>query len=44
MVIYKTRRCRIAHEACNQHCKLHEGEYGVCGIRKVENGELLCIK
>ena len=31
---------RIACEACNQHCKLHEGEYGICGIRKVENGEL----
>jgi len=31
---------RIACEACNQHCKLHEGEYGVCGVRKVENGEL----
>lgn len=31
---------RIHCEACNQHCKLHEGEYGVCGVRKVENGEL----
>lgn len=31
---------RIACEACNQHCKLGEGEYGICGIRKVENGEL----
>lgn len=31
---------RIACEACNQHCKLHEGEYGICGVRKVENGEL----
>ncbi|MEJ2468475.1 MAG: AmmeMemoRadiSam system radical SAM enzyme, partial [Campylobacterales bacterium] len=31
---------RIACEACNQHCKLNEGEYGVCGVRKVENGEL----
>jgi pyruvate formate lyase activating enzyme len=34
---------RIACEACNQHCKLHEGEYGICGIRKVENGELLLL-
>ncbi|MCD6654535.1 MAG: AmmeMemoRadiSam system radical SAM enzyme [Sulfurovum sp.] len=31
---------RIACEACNQHCKLKEGEYGICGIRKVENGQL----
>jgi len=31
---------RVACDACNQHCKLHEGEYGICGIRKVEGGEL----
>ena len=31
---------RIACEACNQHCKLQEGEYGICGIRKVEDGQL----
>jgi len=31
---------RILCEACNQHCKLGEGEYGVCGVRKVENGQL----
>ena len=31
---------RILCEACNQHCKLREGEYGHCGIRKVENGAL----
>lgn len=34
---------RIACEACNQHCKLSEGEYGICGIRKVENHELLLL-
>jgi len=34
---------RIACEACNQHCKLAEGEYGICGIRKVENGELMLL-
>lgn len=34
---------RIACEACNQHCKLSEGEYGICGIRKVEHGELLLL-
>ena len=26
--------------ACSQSCKLDEGEYGVCGVRRVENGEL----
>lgn len=31
---------RIACDACSQHCLLHEGEYGRCGIRKVENGRL----
>jgi len=31
---------RITCDACNQHCKLSEGEYGICGIRKVEEGEL----
>lgn len=34
---------RILCEACNQHCKLHEGEYGTCGIRKVEGGQLLLL-
>ena len=37
---HKLEDGRIACDACNQHCKLHEGEYGVCGIRKVEGGEL----
>lgn len=31
---------RIICEACSQRCKLKEGEYGICGIRKVENGQL----
>jgi pyruvate formate lyase activating enzyme len=31
---------RVACDACSQHCKLQEGEYGICGIRRVENGEL----
>lgn len=31
---------RIVCEACHHHCKLHENEYGLCGVRKVENGEL----
>ena len=31
---------RIICEACSQRCKLKEGEYGICGIRKAEDGEL----
>ena len=34
---------RVACDACNQHCKLSEGEYGICGIRKVENGRLMLL-
>jgi pyruvate formate lyase activating enzyme len=34
---------RVACEACNQHCTLTEGEYGICGIRQVVNGELLLL-
>ena len=31
---------KIICEACSQACTLREGEYGICGVRKVENGEL----
>ena len=31
---------KILCEACAHACKLDEGEYGICGVRKVENGEL----
>lgn len=31
---------KIVCQACAQSCKLEEGEYGVCGVRRVENGEL----
>ncbi len=31
---------RILCEACSQRCKLKEGEYGICGVRKVENSKL----
>ena len=31
---------KILCQACAQACKLDEGEYGICGVRKVENGEL----
>lgn len=30
----------ILCEACAHVCKLKEGEYGICGVRKVEDGEL----
>ena len=31
---------KILCQACAHSCKLDEGEYGICGVRKVENGEL----
>ena len=31
---------KILCEACSQACVLEEGEYGICGVRKVEDGEL----
>jgi pyruvate formate lyase activating enzyme len=31
---------KILCQACSQVCKLSEGEYGICGVRKVEDGEL----
>ena len=31
---------KILCQACAQACKLEENEYGICGVRKVENGEL----
>lgn len=34
---------RILCEACAQECKLQDGEYGLCAIRKVENGELTLL-
>ncbi|MCW8838484.1 MAG: AmmeMemoRadiSam system radical SAM enzyme [Thiovulaceae bacterium] len=31
---------KILCEACSQACILDEGDYGICGVRKVEDGEL----
>ncbi len=31
---------KILCQACAHSCKLGEGEYGICGVRKVEDGEL----
>lgn len=31
---------KVLCEACSQSCTLNEGEYGICGVRKVEDGEL----
>ncbi|MFK5926214.1 MAG: AmmeMemoRadiSam system radical SAM enzyme [Desulfuromusa sp.] len=31
---------KVSCLACAQACILDEGEYGICGVRKVENGEL----
>ncbi|WP_200762879.1 AmmeMemoRadiSam system radical SAM enzyme [Nitrosophilus alvini] len=36
----KLKNGKILCEACAQACKLEEGEYGICGVRKVEEGEL----
>jgi pyruvate formate lyase activating enzyme len=30
-------------EACSQACVLNEGEYGRCGVRRVEDGELILL-
>ncbi len=31
---------KVLCQACAQSCKLDEGEYGICGVRRVEDGEL----
>lgn len=31
---------KVLCQACSQSCVLDEGEYGICGVRKVEDGEL----
>ncbi len=31
---------KVLCQACAHSCKLDEGEYGICGVRKVESGEL----
>ena len=31
---------KILCEACHQACVLSEGEYGICGVRRVQNGQL----
>ncbi|MEA3371087.1 MAG: AmmeMemoRadiSam system radical SAM enzyme [Campylobacterota bacterium] len=31
---------KVLCEACSQACVLSEGEYGICGVRKVQNAEL----
>ena len=31
---------KILCQACSQSCKLEDGQYGICGVRKVQDGEL----
>ena len=31
---------KVLCEACHQACVLDEGEYGICGVRHVQNGQL----
>lgn len=33
----------VTCDACAHMCKLKESQYGICGVRKVENGSLLLI-
>ena len=36
----KLKTGKVLCEACSQACVLEDDEYGICGVRKVENGEL----
>lgn len=36
----KLNNDKILCQACAHACKLDEGEYGICGVRRVEDGEL----
>ena len=36
----KLKNGKVMCEACSQACVLNEGEYGICSVRQVENGEL----
>jgi len=36
----KRKENKVLCKACNQRCVLDVGEYGKCGIRKNENGDL----
>ncbi len=36
----KLKSGKILCEACSQACILDESEYGICGVRRVESGEL----
>ncbi len=36
----KLKSGKVLCEACSQACVLDEGEYGICSVRKVQNGEL----
>ena len=34
---------RVLCEACSKRCKLEENQYGICGIRKVEDSKLILL-
>ena len=36
----ETSSGKVLCQACSQACKLEEGEYGICNVRKVEEGKL----
>ncbi|RTZ70210.1 MAG: AmmeMemoRadiSam system radical SAM enzyme, partial [Aquificaceae bacterium] len=32
---------KVECELCPHHCKLKEGQFGICGVRKNEGGKLV---
>ena len=42
-VLYRVEGDRVVCTACARYCKLKDGQVGLCGIRKNENGKLLLM-
>ncbi len=40
---YSRRGSEIICELCPRECRLREGQTGICGVRKVEEGKLLAV-
>jgi pyruvate formate lyase activating enzyme len=39
----KIKNDRVQCKLCNHNCKLSDGKYGICGVRKNVNGKLLTL-
>lgn len=39
----KIKNCKIQCNLCNHNCKISDGKYGICGVRKNDNGKLLTL-